>query len=87
MQENRNRSIVKSISWRVIATASTTVTAFLFTGEFAVSIGVGLLSALFNTLLYYAHERAWNKIFWGHVERGVTLTRAQRGGKAYDIKK
>lgn len=62
--ENRKRSFAKMISWRVVATLTTTIVVFFFTGEFALAVGVGVFDALLKLVFYYAHERAWNKSMW-----------------------
>jgi uncharacterized membrane protein len=38
---------------------------FLFTGNKEITIEVTGISTVVNTLLYYFHERVWNKIHWG----------------------
>ena len=65
MGEKHTRSIAKSISWRILATLTTMVIVFIFTGSVAASLGVGVIQAVANTILYYFHERTWNKIEWG----------------------
>ena len=54
--ETKTRTIVKSLTFRVIA--------FSVTAPFVgVSIAVGL--QVFLLCAYYAHERLWMKIEWG----------------------
>ena len=65
MREQRKRSIAKTISWRVVATVSNFFVVLVFTGELALSIGVGAATAIVNIIFYYAHERIWNKMTWG----------------------
>lgn len=59
------RSIVKSISWRVIATITTMVLVFIFTGSFALSLSIGFFEVVAKMVIYYFHERTWNKFKWG----------------------
>jgi len=40
--ETHTRSIAKALSWRIIATLTTTLLVFIFTGNLVVSGGVGL---------------------------------------------
>ena len=69
MREKHSRSVAKSITWRVLATLTTMIIVFIFTGNLAASFGVGVIQAIANTILYYFHERAWNKIEWGVIKR------------------
>jgi uncharacterized membrane protein len=75
MKENHTRSIVKTISWRVIATLTTMVLVFTFTGQLFLSVGVGLVEVISKLIFYYIHERIWDKISWGraHAKRDSAL--------------
>jgi len=59
------RSLLKTISWRLAATLTTVLVVYIFTGEIALSLGIGSLEALSKTALYYLHERLWEGISWG----------------------
>jgi len=63
--ETKKRSILKAISWRTWATITTAVIVFIFTGEFALAITVGLLEVFAKMALYFFHERFWQKVRWG----------------------
>jgi len=65
MGASRTRSLLKTISWRVIASLGTVILVYIFTGELTISLGVGALDAIIKTVLYYAHERAWSRIRLG----------------------
>ena len=65
MKDTRKRIILKSISYRIWGTIITMLIVFLFTGRLDFSLGAGVLEVLFKTLMYYLHERAWNKTKWG----------------------
>lgn len=65
MKETRKRSVVKAISWRIIATSTTVVLVLIFTGNFVLAAGVGVFDMITKLLFYYVHERAWNKLKWG----------------------
>lgn len=56
MTETHKRTIIKSISWRIVATA---VTAY-FTG-----LTGAIVINIWMTVAYYIHERAWTNIKWG----------------------
>ena len=64
------RSVVKAISWRVIATLTTMVAVYIVSGEFVLALEVGAIEASAKLFLYYAHERAWIAIPWGVKKTG-----------------
>jgi uncharacterized membrane protein len=59
------RSIVKTISWRITGSSATFAIAYILTGNLAVAGVIGITQMISNTILYYVHERIWNKIRWG----------------------
>jgi len=65
--EKRVRSLLKAISWRIVATSTTILLVFLLTGNLVISVGVGSLELLFKTVIYYIHERIWNMSNFGKV--------------------
>jgi uncharacterized membrane protein len=65
--DHPKRSIVKTISWRVTGSSATFLIAYLLTGNFAVAGVIGITQMISNTILYYFHERIWNKIAWGQL--------------------
>ena len=69
-EESKTRSIVKALSWRVLATLTTTLLVLVFTGRLDVALTVGVFEAIVKMLFYFLHERAWNRISVGrkHVQ-------------------
>ena len=65
--DTHRRSILKTISWRVVATLVTGVVAFIVTGRVDMAITVGLGDSLVKFFTYYLHERMWSKIRFGQV--------------------
>ncbi len=63
--ETHKRSIVKALSWRVIAVCITTVTAYVFTKETSIALGVGIVDSLVKLGTYYGHERLWARLSFG----------------------
>jgi uncharacterized membrane protein len=60
MNEVRKILVLKTLSWRVIATCTTMFLAYAVTGqlEFVASIGIG--DVILKIMFYYMHEKAWN---------------------------
>ncbi|GJL61362.1 MAG: hypothetical protein NPIRA04_00160 [Nitrospirales bacterium] len=63
--ETHLRSIVKGLSWRVIATLVTTIVVWLISGEAAMALFAGFSDSLIKIGLFWAHERGWQHIQWG----------------------
>ncbi|MCH8109852.1 MAG: DUF2061 domain-containing protein [Chloroflexi bacterium] len=59
------RTLLKTLSWRAVATITTMVIVYLYTREMALSLGVGIFEVTSKLALYYFHERIWQKITWG----------------------
>lgn len=64
-REQRRRSIVKAVAWRVLATVTTGLVVFLFTGRVRLAVAVGGVEALAKMALYFVHERLWDRIPFG----------------------
>ena len=59
----KDRSLLKTITWRVVATTDTFLISWLLTGSLAIGGSIASLEILTKMGLYYAHEKAWFK--WG----------------------
>jgi len=73
LNEDKMRSFVKTITWRVTGSGATFFIAFIMTSNFAVAGVIGLVQMFSNTILYYLHERIWNRIKWGKKHTQVDL--------------
>ena len=58
-KESRVRSLLKALSWRIIATITTMLIAFSITGEIDAAIMIGSIEFVLKFFIYYAHERIW----------------------------
>ena len=67
MSAFRKRSFAKAFSWRAIASTDTFLISWLITGKLTWAGTITLLEILTITLLYYIHEKGWNKIKWGRI--------------------
>lgn len=59
------RSLVKTIIWRVTVFIADFIIAFVFTKDVDLSTKLALTKVFVSFVLYYLHERVWNKISWG----------------------
>lgn len=65
--ETRRRSVVKALSWRVVAGLITTGVALTMTGQLKFAAEIGLIDTLVKLFVYFMHERIWNRIGYGRV--------------------
>jgi uncharacterized membrane protein len=67
--DNRKRSFVKSITFRILIVIADTTIVLALTKRYDLAIGFVVLTNLASTLLYYLHERVWAHIHWGKVKK------------------
>ena len=65
MEGTRKRSVVKSIVWRIICVVVSVVVTFFLSGKWDIAVAVGTVYNVITMILYYFHERIWNRIKWG----------------------
>lgn len=68
------RSLMKGFTWRVLATLTTVVIAWIVVGDIAVALEIGAIEVVAKIVIYYVHERAWE---W--VPRGGAPALAPEG--------
>lgn len=66
--ETQQRTLIKTISWRILATLTTGVLVYAFTGNFTIALEVGAVEVVAKLILYYLHERGWSIIPWGRAK-------------------
>lgn len=64
-RETNIRSIAKGFSWRLFATTTTVIIVYLFFGRLDLAIAAGVIETVSKVLLYYAHEKIWQRVRWG----------------------
>lgn len=60
--EKAMRSLGKVVTWRILVTITNFVGGYLASGSWVVGLGVVSFALVVNSILYFFHERAWNKI-------------------------
>lgn len=63
--DTTKRSLVKTLSWRAVALISAFIISFLITGSVSAASAIAMGQMIFNTVLYFMHERVWYRIKWG----------------------
>jgi len=85
--EKHTRTVIKAISWRIIATFTTMTIVFLFTKKLILSLGVGVAEVLTKVTFYYLHERIWNRISWGKEKHPLSSLQVKREVEPEDMEK
>lgn len=77
------KSILKAITWRIIASLTTFILAYLFFYSDPLAAqkatGIALAEAIIKMFLYFFHERAWESLRWGRMM--VIIRRGTRKSK------
>ncbi|MBZ9728325.1 DUF2061 domain-containing protein [Salegentibacter sp. JZCK2] len=59
------RSILKTVSWRIVGTIDTIVISWVLTEEIETALAIGSVELVTKMILYFGHERLWNMISFG----------------------
>ena len=65
MKVTKLRSILKTISWRIVGTLDTMFLGWIITGSPIVGLKIGALELFTKMILYYFHERVWLRFKFG----------------------
>jgi uncharacterized membrane protein len=68
-KESHIRSVLKGITWRIIATSTTITIAYIITGKVGDALTIGGFEFVGKLLIYYLHERAWQNVPRGAIRR------------------
>ena len=60
--DTQKRTIVKTITWRILASLTTFIIAWILTGDLLIGASIGSLEAIAKIFLYYFHERIWTNL-------------------------
>jgi uncharacterized membrane protein len=68
MHERSYRSLTKAITNRALSMVSDTIIVYLATGQIDKTLSILVFTNTMSTIIYYFHERAWNRVHWGKVD-------------------
>lgn len=68
MADTHLRSILKAITWRIIASFTTFALTYIVTGEISKAASVGIFDVIVKIFLNYLHERVWDKVKFGRKD-------------------
>jgi adenylylsulfate kinase len=88
-KETNFRSVLKTISWRFLATLTTFSLVWIFTGKIDTALAVGGLEVIIKMIIYFFHERGWNRVKWGrkHIEPFVVWITGLSGSGKTEVAK
>jgi len=66
--ETRRRTLVKSLSYRIIGGLITLTIAYIATGTIGSAVAIGLTDTVVKIGVFYLHERAWLHIGYGRTK-------------------
>jgi uncharacterized membrane protein len=74
------KSIMKSVSWRIVGTIDTMIISFIITGRVTIALSIGSVEVITKTVLYYFHER-----IWAHIHKIKLNLSLKSNGKQYEV--
>ena len=72
MKKIVKRSLVKTVTWRLIGSMDTFVVSYIVTGTFEVALKIGGIGLCTKMIMYFVHELVWNK----RKKKGLTAKRS-----------
>lgn len=68
-KESKTRSVLKGLTWRVLATTTTFLLAWLLAKDMNVAGTIAAAEFFIKLAVYYLHERAWQLVPRGAVSK------------------
>lgn len=65
--ETVKTTVLKTVSWRIIATAVTIGAVYAISGSVAGALSAGVADNVLKTATYYFHERMWARYEAHHI--------------------
>jgi uncharacterized membrane protein len=63
------RSLIKTITWRITGSGATFGISYLILGNFVIAGSIATIQLVTNTVLYFIHERVWDRVKWGRANQ------------------
>jgi uncharacterized membrane protein len=73
----KKRSLVKTLTWRIIASTDTVIIATFLTKDPLIGFSIAGIEIVTKMILYYFHERGWASLDWGLEDEGVEVKRVE----------
>lgn len=68
--ETVQRSVLKTISFRILISIMEFAFVYYVTGRARIAFGFIAVSTVYSMILFYYHDRIWDKIKWGKIDPG-----------------
>lgn len=68
-RESPLRSILKAVTYRITGTITTALITLAVTGDYKTALAVGSIEPWVKFIVYYVHERVWQRVPVGTVRR------------------
>ena len=72
MKKIIKRSLIKTVTWRLIGSMDTFVVSYIITGTFESALKIGGIGLCTKMIMYFVHELVWNK----QKKKGLTAKRS-----------
>lgn len=66
-QDQKYKTLLKGVSWRIFGSLDTFVIAVLITHNYSTAFSIGFVEVFTKIGLFFIHERIWMKILWGRT--------------------
>lgn len=64
-KEKRTRSVAKAVTYRLVSIVMDSTIAYAITRDTEQTAMLVIISNVISIMVYFVHERAWNRIHWG----------------------
>lgn len=65
LSDSPKRSLLKTVTWRITGSGATFAIGYAISRDFTIATSIASVQLVANTILYFMHERVWDKIKWG----------------------
>lgn len=71
--EHHKRSLAKTLGFHALIIAADLIIVFFITKKINITLEVIVLTNVISGLIYFFHERAWNRVHWGRSKVEIKL--------------
>ena len=71
--ETRKRAWIKSLVWRIVGIVILGIISWLITDSWKEMSLITILFHSIRVILYYFHERAWERVNWGRIQHPLSI--------------
>jgi len=64
-KDSHQRTLIKTITYKTCIFTVGTLTKWAIIGNFTTALSIGITKNLITAVVYYIHDRVWNRFEWG----------------------